>query len=77
MSIFLLVLAKEIPGPRLLVTFECKHCDKAFSEARNLKRHERIHTGEKPFKCKKCNKTFSQAGNLKLHERKHTGEKPI
>ena len=43
----------------------------------NLKRHERKHTGGKPFKCKQCNKAFSVAGNLKLHERIHTGEKPF
>uniref|UniRef100_A0A8C6XNB5 C2H2-type domain-containing protein n=1 Tax=Naja naja TaxID=35670 RepID=A0A8C6XNB5_NAJNA len=55
---------------------ECSQCGKCLSTRRNLKLHQRSHTGEKPYKCCQCGKCFSQAGCLKTHQRFHTGEKP-
>jgi len=56
--------------------YQCKICKKCFKDNSKLKRHQLVHTGERPFKCPYCEKCFSVDFNLKTHIRVHTGEKP-
>uniref|UniRef100_A0A8C9W994 C2H2-type domain-containing protein n=1 Tax=Scleropages formosus TaxID=113540 RepID=A0A8C9W994_SCLFO len=50
---------------------QCKLCFKCFASPYKLKRHNLIHTGQKPFRCASCGKTFRQAVHLKVHQQTH------
>lgn len=57
--------------------YPCDYCGKPFRTSYEKRRHEMIHTGDRPWKCTECNKAFVDRACLRNHMRKrHLGEKP-
>lgn len=56
--------------------FLCTDCGRTFNSHSNLRIHQNVHTGARPYTCSECGKSFSQSGALKIHRRIHTGERP-
>ncbi|XP_070398500.1 zinc finger protein 721-like [Nothobranchius furzeri] len=59
-----------------LKSFSCD-CGKIFGKKSSFNRHQRIHTGQKPFACELCGNRFTRKSNLNTHMIKHTGQKPF
>ena len=51
-------------------------CGRAFKRSEHLKRHNLMHTGERPFLCEVCQKRFSRSDNFNQHLKTHTRRGP-
>uniref|UniRef100_A0A6I8NMT6 Uncharacterized protein n=1 Tax=Ornithorhynchus anatinus TaxID=9258 RepID=A0A6I8NMT6_ORNAN len=63
------------PAPRKAHT--CPRCEKTFRKGRDLTKHQRSHTAERPFACLQCGSRFRLKQILVSHQRIHGGERPF
>ncbi|KAJ8337179.1 hypothetical protein SKAU_G00383990 [Synaphobranchus kaupii] len=54
----------------------CQVCGKTFMDENRLRKHEKLHSAERPFICEICTKAFTTQAHLKEHLKIHTGFKP-
>lgn len=61
----------DLPTPKQKPELRCRFCSNLYQKKEHLERHERIHTGDKPFACAQCHRLFSRHDSLMRHERVH------
>ncbi|KRZ26836.1 putative zinc finger protein [Trichinella pseudospiralis] len=65
--------AQKIINTEFYKPYACQHtnCNKRFANKFLLKKHEFIHTGERPHQCPYCCKRFNRKDNLLRHKKTH------
>lgn len=66
-----------LDGQAEVPDFHCAACSFRARTKQLLKRHEKIHTGEKAYKCEWCDFATRVGSHLLRHRRLHTGAKPF
>ncbi|KAK6826916.1 hypothetical protein RU639_004424 [Aspergillus parasiticus] len=64
----------SLPRRRKKLDLECNVCGKRYTKREHLQRHERIHSGDKPFTCSVCGRCFARQDVLNRHARVHQGD---
>lgn len=59
----------DLSSRRITVSgYSCSFCGKICKTATDYRRHERVHTGERPYECDICRKQFRLSHHLKAHK---------
>ncbi|XP_067613828.1 zinc finger protein 736-like isoform X2 [Eurosta solidaginis] len=60
---------QQPPKPKRKYT--CNFCNKDFTTSSKLKRHIRMHTGERSYSCSECGKSFSLKSSISVLDGKY------
>ncbi|KAH7116126.1 hypothetical protein B0J11DRAFT_539292 [Dendryphion nanum] len=55
-----------------ILNLECGTCHKQYTKKEHLQRHERTHTGVRPFVCQLCGRSFARQDALNRHIKIHS-----
>ena len=50
----------------------CETCSKKFTKLKNLKKHLKLHSSDKPYKCNQCEMSYSRSDHLQRHSVTHS-----
>ncbi|XP_050035563.2 zinc finger protein 711-like [Dermacentor andersoni] len=67
---------KRLEMPRETKRHQCSYCPYSSKERSTVTRHERSHTGDRPYVCQVCHKGFARSDQLNAHLNTHTSERP-
>lgn len=51
--------------------YQCKYCDRAFTQNNDLIKHLRSHVGTNTYQCDECSEAFRFKSELDKHTNKH------